>query len=233
MTMGRRRLLGIVLLGLATRWASSVAGIAAVSEDALRNIRWRVPIAHVDTVKRNLRFNGTVTEEKDSAWIFGTVVVTVAIKAAFVSWHDGYLGYYLVGQSWDVWEGWLIGGTALGLSIGVVLWMAERDFMAGLVSSLGVLAGVVAAKGALVGMLYLWDFGYVGYLLLGTTWNVWIVWWIVGVSLGLSIGILLSILDDEVVALFVGAVVTLLTAVAIKGALVGVLYIWMFVSNFL
>jgi hypothetical protein len=70
-------------------------------------------------------------------------------------------------------------------------------------------------------------------LLLGTTWNVWIVWWIVGGSLGLSIGILLSILDDEVVALFVGAVVTLLTAVAIKGALVGVLYIWMVVSNFL
>jgi hypothetical protein len=81
MTIGRRRLLGIVLLGLATRWASSVAGIAAVSEDALRNIRWRVPIAHVDTVKRNLRFNGTVTEEKD---LKGAALIFVFIGAVLL-----------------------------------------------------------------------------------------------------------------------------------------------------
>jgi hypothetical protein len=34
-------------------------------DETPRNVRWRVPIAHVDTVKNNLRFEGTVTDEKD------------------------------------------------------------------------------------------------------------------------------------------------------------------------
>jgi hypothetical protein len=40
-----------------------------------------VPIAHVDTVKRNLRFNGTVTEEKD---LKGAALIFVFIGAVLL-----------------------------------------------------------------------------------------------------------------------------------------------------
>lgn len=63
----RRNFLIFLLTALATKWGLRAA--AASADDSPRNFRWRVPIAHLETVKENLRFEGTVTSEKDEKGI--------------------------------------------------------------------------------------------------------------------------------------------------------------------
>lgn len=86
MRLTRRRFLTTSVLGLAT--VSPAASLAAgLAEDTPRRIRWRVPIAHFDTVKENLRFEGTVekeTNEKGVTLVFlfvGAVLLTYLADA--------------------------------------------------------------------------------------------------------------------------------------------------------
>jgi hypothetical protein len=77
----RRRFLGAFAVVVAERWMAPASSLAATNEETPEKIRWRVPVAHVDTVMRNLRFEGTVTndtDEKGAPLIFifvGTVLL--------------------------------------------------------------------------------------------------------------------------------------------------------------
>jgi len=59
----------------------------ASENDSLRNFRWRLPTAHFETVKKELRFEGEITEEKDAkglplVYIFvGAVLLLYLAKA--------------------------------------------------------------------------------------------------------------------------------------------------------
>jgi hypothetical protein len=86
--LARRIFLAMSILGFATEWVPVAASLAAGSQEKTpRKIRWRVPIAHLDTVKENLRFDGTVekeTNEKGLTLVFifvGTVLLTYLADA--------------------------------------------------------------------------------------------------------------------------------------------------------
>jgi hypothetical protein len=65
----RRFLLRVVVVGAAAGFASSTRVLAANADETPQSLRWRVPVAHVETVKNNLRFDGSVTNEKDAKGI--------------------------------------------------------------------------------------------------------------------------------------------------------------------
>lgn len=79
--LSRRRFAGALLLGGAVKSISPLIALAAAADDSPRKIRWRVPVAHVETVEENLQFEGTVTAEKDEKGIpllfifVGTVLI--------------------------------------------------------------------------------------------------------------------------------------------------------------
>jgi hypothetical protein len=84
MLLTRRKFLGISVLGLSTKWYPSSAILAAGAPDETRRkIRWRVPKAHLDTVMKNLRFEGTVEKETD---IRGAPLVFVFVGAVVLTY---------------------------------------------------------------------------------------------------------------------------------------------------
>jgi len=64
MDLMRRRLLGAIVAGISIRVILPPLGSAATAEETPQGFRWRVPVAHLETVKDNLRFEGTVAEEE-------------------------------------------------------------------------------------------------------------------------------------------------------------------------
>lgn len=84
MPLARRRLLAMSVLGFATEWVPAAASLAAGSkEETPRNIRWRVPVAHFDTVKENLRFDGTVEKETNEK---GVTLVFIFVGAVLLTY---------------------------------------------------------------------------------------------------------------------------------------------------
>jgi hypothetical protein len=65
----RRGLLGALVAGGMAPLIAPTLGMATSTEETPQNFRWRVPVAHVETVKNNLRFDGSVTNEKDEKGI--------------------------------------------------------------------------------------------------------------------------------------------------------------------
>ena len=76
MRAGRRRFIGGLLFGLAAGRGLPDAAFAAAPEDTPREIRWRVPVAYVDTVRQNLRFQGSVEKEANEKGV-GLVFIFV------------------------------------------------------------------------------------------------------------------------------------------------------------
>lgn len=69
MGLDRRTLFATLILCAAAKWLWPSVALAASTEDELRKLRWRVPVAHFKTVETNLRFEGTVTSEKNEKGI--------------------------------------------------------------------------------------------------------------------------------------------------------------------
>ncbi len=68
-------------------WPRLLLSETSSGDDSLREFQWRVPIAHFETVKKELRFEGEITEEKDAkglplVFIFvGAVLLPYLAKA--------------------------------------------------------------------------------------------------------------------------------------------------------
>lgn len=85
----RRHFLKSLSLGTATivLWSRLLLSATESGDYSPREFRWRVPIAHFETVKKELRFEGEIAEEKDAKglpliFIFvGAVLIPYLAKA--------------------------------------------------------------------------------------------------------------------------------------------------------
>lgn len=85
----RRHVLKLLSLSTAAimLWPRLLSSATASGDESPREFRWRVPIAHFETVKKELRFEGEITEEKDTkglplVFIFvGVVLLPYLAKA--------------------------------------------------------------------------------------------------------------------------------------------------------
>lgn len=65
MNSSRRGLVIAFAASVVVRWLWPNPGLAEGSDQTVTQIRWRVPVAHLDTVRSNLHFEGTVTNHTD------------------------------------------------------------------------------------------------------------------------------------------------------------------------
>jgi hypothetical protein len=69
MNQVRRFVLRVFVVGAAAGFASTIHVLVANADETSQRLRWRVPVAHVEIVKDNLRFDGSVINEKDEKGI--------------------------------------------------------------------------------------------------------------------------------------------------------------------